>query len=242
MPTIDVHGQLGAQPLATRGGDLESLNALLARFDIEKCVVAAAEAIRANFVEGNRKLAEAIVGQPRLVGYVVVNGNYVEASLEEQRKYLGKAAFAGLYFDGKATNQNIASLEMNEVLNAARRYSKPIWVRADCRASVESLLNAAKSFKALNFIMGGMGGRDWQYALFAAEPCLNIYIDPSGGPGDRDQLRAAVERGFERRLVFGSGAGRSHPARLLGLVKDSDLRPSQKERILTANAKELFGW
>ncbi len=244
MPIIDVYAHLGSWAFPTRSIGVEPTNKLLEKFDIEKCALAAAEAVVSNFMEGNRKLAAAIEGQPRLLGYVVVNPNYVEESIEEMRKYLGKSQFVGLYFHSEYCGHLLNTLASKEVLTAARRYGKPVLVHTWGADSVEAMVEVAQEYRALKFIMAHMGGHDWHLGIDAAKENLNIYVVPTSAHNERDKLRSAIagmgERG-DRRILFGSGHPLTSPASVLGMVRDADLTPRQREQILYLNAKELFG-
>lgn len=241
MPVIDVHAHFGSWPFAIRGWDRNYTNGLLERYEIEKCIFSSSEAVVSNFMEGNRKLAEAIVDQPRMLGYVVVNPNYVEESVEEMRKYLPKPNFVGVKFHNAYSKQMINTPASKEILNSSRRYAKPVLSHTWGVDGVNALLEAAKEFKTLNFIMAHMGGNAWQYAIEIAEPILNIFLEPASSLCDRDKVRTAVERIGDRRFLFGSDLTLINPAAMLGMIHDADLRPAQKERILYRNAKELFG-
>jgi hypothetical protein len=244
MPIIDVHAHLGSWAFPTRSVTVEATSKLLEKFDIEKCALASAEAVVSNFVEGNRKLSEMINGQPRMLGYMVVNPNYVEQSVEEMRKYLSKSQFVGIYFHNEYCGQPINTLASKEVLTAARRYGKPVMAHTWGRDNVEALVEVAQEYRALNFIMAHMGGHDWHIGIDAAKENLNIFVVPTSPHNERDKLRSAVvgmgERG-DRRVLFGSGHPLTSPASALGMIRDADLTPRQRERILYLNAKELFG-
>jgi hypothetical protein len=223
---------------------VEPTNQLLQKFDVEKGAFAAVEAVVSNFIEGNRKLAAAIEGQARLLGYVVINPNYVEESVEEMRKYLGKSQFVGIYFHNEYCGQLINTLASKEILTAARRYGKVVLVHTWGSDGVTAVVEVAQEYRALNFIMAHMGGHDWHLGIDAAKENLNIFVVPTSAHNERDKLRSAIagmgERG-DRRILFGSGLPLTNPASVLGMMRDADLTQRQRERILYLNAKELFG-
>ena len=57
---------------------------LMAQNEIERCVMSSTLGIVYDFAAGNEELARDMAGHPELSGHVVVNPNYVEASIEEK--------------------------------------------------------------------------------------------------------------------------------------------------------------
>lgn len=241
MPIIDVHAHWGTWPFPIRANSIADINAMLERFDIEKCILSSTEAIVHDFVKGNRLLADAISGQPRLLGYVTINPNYVDISSEELKKYLTKENFVGVKFHCEYTGKTITAPETRECFKACRRYDKPILVHCFGQAAVAQLVEIAVEFQSLNFIMGHMGGGDWRAGVEAAAEHFNVFVEPCASLADRDKIRYAIDKMGDRRVLFGSDQTLINPAFVAGMVRDADVTLQQKERIFYRNAKELFG-
>ncbi|MBI3920512.1 MAG: amidohydrolase family protein [Armatimonadetes bacterium] len=240
MPVIDVHAHWGVFPFATRMASVADINGILERFDIEKCLLSSAEAIVHDFVKGNQLLAEAIAGQPRLLGYVTINPNYIEASLEELKKYLYKENFVGVKFHTEYTGVAINAPETNECFNACRRYDKPILIHCFGSQQVEQLLAVVEEFQSLNFIMGHMGGNAWKDGVEQAAEHFNLFLEPCATLADRDKIHYAIDKMGDRRVLFGSDLTLINPAFVAGMVRDANISVQQKERMFYKNAKELF--
>src|SRR5215212_9615750 len=126
MPVVDVHGHLGTGPWLT--ADRDALLRAMQRGRIDTTVVSSHLAVTSNFAEGNFKLKSALDGAPQLLGYVVVNPAYVDQSIAEMRRYLSAPNFVGVKLHPDASGQPLDSSATREVVNAFRRYSKPLLV------------------------------------------------------------------------------------------------------------------
>lgn len=241
MPIIDVHAHLGSWQFPTQPRSVEDIDKYLQRFGIEKACFSSAEAILCSFTSGNVRLFKEIEGRDRFLGYCVVNANYVDESVEEMKKYMDKSQCFGLKMHSGYSGQPPNSPGSMEILNAARRYGKPVlmhcYTASDCRAMDE----VATEFTTLKFIMGHMGGPDWTPALRVAEELLNLYLDPCGSHAERDKIKEAYDTVGPRRVVFGSDLMLINPAFVAGMVMGSDIPDRDKERLLYTNAKEAFG-
>jgi len=240
MPIIDVHAHYGSWQFPTQTRNVEAIDKYLQRFNIEKACFSSAEAILCNFVSGNARLFKDIAGQERFHGYCTINPNYVDESVEEMKKYMSKSQCFGLKMHSSYSGQRANSEGSKEILQAARRYGKPVlahtWGEADCHALAE----VAQEIDTLKFIMGHMGGPDWGTALVAAGEILNIYFEPCCSLAERDKIKEVYDVVGPRRIVFGSDLMLINPAFVAGMVMGSDIPDRDKERIMYTNAKAAF--
>jgi len=241
MPILDIHAHYGVWQFPTQARNVDALDTYLQRFGIEKACFSSVEALTCNFVSGNARLFKDIEGHDRFLGYCTVNPNYVDESIAEMKKYMSKSRCFGLKVHSCYSQRPVNSAPMREILNASRRYGKPVlahtWSPTDCAAIAE----AAAEFATLKFIMGHMGGNDWRPALEAVEEILNVFLDPCCSYAERDKIREALDAVGPKRVVFGSDLMLLNPAFVAGMVVGSDLPERDKERILYTNAKEAFG-
>ncbi len=241
MPVIDVHANWGAWPVPISVASATDINGVLARFDIERCMLSSVEAVYHDFTKGNQLLSEALVDQSRLLGYVTINPNYLEMSLEELKRYLSKERFAGVAFHTEQTGVAINAQETRDCLNACRRYDKPVLFRCHEPTQVFQLIDIAKEFQSLNFIITHKAGLGWKTTVDLAAEHFNLFVEPCSTLVERDEVRYAVEKMGDRRVLFGSNATLINPAFVAGMVRDAELTIQQKERVFYKNAKELFG-
>lgn len=241
MPIIDVHAHYGWWSFPIRINSIEHINQLCERYEIEKVMLSSTEAIMCDMIRGNQQLAEAIKGQDRLLGYVVINPNYIDESSAEMRKYLYLPNFVGAKLHWTWAGQPLNSERTMELIKAYRRYDKPILIHTYSLNDALAVINLIKQFPGLIVIMAHMGGPDWERAVRAVENHAQIFVEPCSSQPHRDKVRFAVDRLGPRRVLFGSDMTLLHPAFVLGMVMDADLTDSQRQAILYRNAKHVFG-
>jgi hypothetical protein len=94
MAIIDTHAHLGPWPTPVTPLDAGTLDRLMKQFGITRCCVSSSVAALGDLAAGNQALAEAIEGSATLLGYCVINPNFLDLSAEEMARYLGDGGFA----------------------------------------------------------------------------------------------------------------------------------------------------
>lgn len=240
MPVIDIHGHLGAMPYPIKAYDPPAIEAVMTKFGIERCCVAHTLALTGDLVEGNQRLAEQISERPVLLGYVAVNPNFVELSLEEMRKYLTKPNFMGAKMHGSRHTQPLNGDGAQQIMKALLRYDRPLLVHLRGSHDLGPLRELADRFKTAQIIVAEMGGSDWQEVVRIAMQSVNLFLDCGGSRAYADRIRSAAEAIGAHRLLFGSGLPLTSPIFGLGMVRDSELSAVDKDKILSQNAKKLL--
>src|SRR5579884_116862 len=239
MPIFDIHTYLEGYALPGINADAGQLAQLLQARGIERAILLSTRAIQADPLSGNRILNAMLDDQPRLYGCLVAHLNRVDASLESIRDLLGSRRFVGVLLTSTDPNEPLHPLIADEILNACRRYQKPIFLPAPNAACVEIALKLAIKYNMHKFVLLGMGGRDWRAGIAAAQQSVNISLETSGVL-DRVKIPAAVGQIGAHRVLFGSGVPHLDPVAALGLIDDSDLSSLDRRRILNDNAAKLF--
>jgi hypothetical protein len=239
MPIIDVHAHLGGT--AWFQADRDGLLRAMQRAGIQQMAVSSRLAIASNFAEGNFKLKAALDGVPQLLGYVVVNPAYTEASVQEMRRYLGARNFVGIKIHPRASGQALDSAATRGLVNSFRRYQKPILAHVWGEEDVRALDTLAQECPTVKLIAAHAGGDAWAACLALAERQLNILLEPFTGGAERDKLEEGVERIGAHRILFGTNFPVLNPGVALGMVADSRLSEADKNLILGGNAAKLFG-
>ncbi len=239
MPVFDVHSYLEGYPIPGFNQNAAQISQTMTARGIERALLMSARAAQADPLSGNRILKAMIESGPGLYGCLVAHLNRVDASLQAIRDLLGNRRFLAVMLTSTKPDEPLHPLVADEVLNACRRYQKPIFLPTPNAACVEIGLQLAKASASHRFVFVGMGGTDWRTAIAAAHQSVNIFLETSG-PLDRGKLPAALEAIGSHRIVFGSGTPYRDAAAALGLLADSDLSPTDMRRILHDNAAKLF--
>lgn len=239
MPIFDIHAYLEGYPApGINQNGAQVLQTIQAR-GIERATLLSARAARVDPLSGNRILKAMLEQGPGLFGCLTVNLNRVDVSLQAIRDLLGNRKFVGILLTTPTPQQPLHAIVADEILNACRRYQKPIYLNTPNAACVEVGLHLARTYNMHKFIFLGMGGADWRTGIAAAQQATNVFLETSG-PLDRAKLPAAVEAIGAHRLLFGSGSPYLDPAAALGLVEESELSPNSLRNILHENAARLF--
>ena len=238
MPVVDVHGHLGTGPWLT--ADKETLLRAMQRARIDTTLVSSHLAVASNFVEGNLKLKAELEGVPQLLGYVVVNPAYVEQSIAEMRRYLGAPNFVGVKLHPDASGQPLDSSATREVVNAFRRYSKPLLVHVWGTEQVRALEARAVEAPTVKMVVAHAGGEAFPECLAVAARHLNLLIEPFTGGADMGKVEEAVEKLGAHRVLFGTNFPRLNPGVALGMLADARISDTDRNLILGGNAAKLF--
>ena len=239
MPIFDAHAYLAETPFSRAMASPESVLNTMRRHDITAVALTAGLAADCDFIAGNRRLREALDPAQGVFGYLTLNAGYPEESMEEQRKLLMRREFVGAVLFGHDENP-VTLDDARDILNAHRRYTKPMAIHAPDADAVHAARQIAAEFTAMRFILLTMGGEDWRAAVAAAKQHLNLYLEISGSL-DSDKVAVAAATLTPRKLLYGSGLPHADPQLTLGLVEETTtLTGFDRRRVLADNAQTLF--
>jgi len=198
-----------------------------------------------DFREGNRILKEAIDGEERLFGYVVVNLNYPEESIEEIRTYFKYRNFVGAKIHQVFAETPVNVKRGKPAIQELARHNRPLLVhtfdeRLEPYSSPLHAVEVAEEHPDLKIILGHMGGYHWMTAVKAAQQAENIYLDLQSSCIDRDKIAETVSELGAKKILFGTGMTEGAPERSLGMIEDAEITTREKEMILYKNAKDIF--
>ena len=239
MPMFDTHAYFGATPfsseLATRDAALETLR----RRGMDGAALISALGASCDFVAGNRRLREVVSPEQGLFGWVTLNAGYAAESQEEQRRHQNRRGMIGAALFA-APGKPVTLEDCREILNAQRRYAKPVALPVPDADAVHQARLIAAEFSAMKFVLLGMGGEDWRVAVAAAKKHLNLYLEISGSL-DTDKIAQASAVVTPRKLLYGSGLPGGSPELTLALVESAPtLTRPDRSRILSENAAALL--
>lgn len=239
MPGVDIHSELGAGAWVSADGTRLQHALQRARYDLMG--VASRRALAGDIAAGNAEVKALLDTFAQGRGWVVVNPAYPERSSEEMRRYLNSAKWLGAMLHPGLCGQSLVSAASREVLNAYRRYTKPILVHTPDEPAVRELEEVAKEFSTLKFIAGAGGGDAWHSCLIAARRTTNIFLEPFTGGVHRGKIEAILEVLGAHRVLFASGYPNYNPGAALGMLLDAKINDADKQTILTTSSIRLFG-
>lgn len=240
MPIFDIHNYLGGSLIPGVHHNSQAITSTMESRGVDTAIVLSTHALRVDPLAGNRILKAVLEQTPNLYGCLVSHVNRVDASVTAMRELMSGRKMLAMAIVGENPDEPVHRLVADEIVNAYRRYSKPLFLFAHNEAMVESALEIAKTYNMLKVVLIGMGGHDWRAAIAAAHATTNMVLETSGAL-DRAKIPAAVETIGAHRILFGSASPRTDPAAALGLLQDIDLSHESKNRILFSNAQRLFG-
>ena len=239
MPVVDIHVQLEGYLIPGFNQNAAQISQFMQVRGIERCIVMSARAAQADPLSGNRILKAMVEQESGLFACLVAHLNRVDASLQAIRDLMASRRFVGVALTSTDPTEPLHPLVADEVLNACRRYQKPVFLHTPNAACVEVGLHLAKTYNMHKFIFLGMGGADWRTGIAAAHQSVNIHLEISGAL-DRAKVPAAIEAIGAHRIMFGSGMPRLDPVAALGLIEDSGISAADQRRILGDNATKMF--
>ena len=238
MPGVDILMQLGTADWTSTDATKLQHAQQRARFDLVG--VAALRALAGDIAGGNAETKIALDMAPAMRGWAVINPLYPERSGEEMRRYLSSPKWLGAMLHPDMCGESLASGATREVINAYRRYTKPLLVHVKNEEAARALEELAKEFSSLKIIASGAGYDDWQACMWAAKQAVNIYLEPFSGGTHRGKLETMFSTLGPNRILFASGFPDHNPGSALGLLMDAKITDSEKQAALTQNAVRLF--
>jgi predicted TIM-barrel fold metal-dependent hydrolase len=239
MAIFDLHSYLGGALVPNTANNGASIASIMQARGVTSAVVMSAHARLVDPLAGNRVLAKVIEQSPALYGCVVTHVNRVDASVAAMRELMQNRRILGMCVTGLGNEAVVDKIVAEDIINAYRRYGKPLFLYANNAAMTHAALEIAKTYTMLKVVLLGMGGHDWRVAIAAAHAATNIYLETSG-PLDRSKIPAAFETLGAHRILFGSGTPHVDAGAAMGLLEDTNLSSDVRRRILSDNAMRLF--
>jgi uncharacterized protein len=239
MAIFDVRAQIGTTPIWGAPFSDAHLLRTMQKYGIEQSIVSSTLAGTCDVARGNAQLFQAIKDKPSLYGCITVNVHYTQESIVEMRRYLNKPNFAAMAIFSGEQGRSVTLDESEDILNAYRRYRRPVLIRTESRADVLAANEIAKAFPGVKVVLLSMGGDSWRNAAACAHKTLNIVLEISGSH-NTDKIKHCAELIGAHRMVYGSDLPFADPAVTIGVVEDSDISDSDKQMIFSGTAGRVF--
>ena len=241
MPLIDLHCYFGVSPetLALAAPDAAAAKSYADTFSVDTLCFSAPLA-STDARGGAQFLLEQLALDSRFRGWLTVSIHQSETAHELARKYLVKPAFCGTLLEQNGDADALTTAGGRDVLNALRRYSKPVFVTATSPLTLQAAIDAAREFPMLRFFVSPQNEYLTQIAVAAMKEAINTLFVPVAAFAERDVVAHGVEVLGERRVAWASDWGRFHPATALGMIRDCGLKAPQRERVGLRNARDVL--
>lgn len=191
---------------------------------------------------GSARLNSELALDPRFRGWLTLSVHQAELSQTLARRYLGKSAWVGVRFEAREDADSIDAAGGMTVLNALRRYTRPVVLAFWTTASLRAAITAAHAMPTMKFVLAPQSEELTADVIPAMREAVNSMWLPSASYAERDVLAQAVETLGERRVLWGSDWGKLHPSAAMGMVEESALTRAQRERLMFRNAHDLLAY
>lgn len=239
MPVFDCHTYLTAAAFFGTMRTQKQVQTAMQRFGLDAVALVSDLGVTCDFAAGNRQVKEVVDAEAGIFGFVTLNAEFADESIQEQRTYLFKREFVGSVLvagPGEVITLSLA----REVVNAQRRYTKPVALLLKTNEQVAAAKAIAEEFNQMKFLWLGMAGDAWRPAVEVAKRCLNVHLEISGNL-DVEKVAHAATAISARRIHFGSGLPYGDPNIYRGMVEECEtLTTSDRNRIFFDNALALF--
>jgi uncharacterized protein len=250
MMIWDLHCHLSGVPGDTPEERLTQLLAIADRMGIDRlCVYMGMKWSREPSPETlrqeNDEVLRAIAKHPeRAFGFVYLNPQHVEASLEELERCVANGPMVGVkLWVAKRANAS----ELDPIIERAAELKAVIfqhtWFKVGGNYPGEStpddFVQLAERHPAVPIICGHTGG-DWELGIRALRHLKNVYADLAGSDPVAGFTEMAVRELGAERVIYGSDSGGRSFASQIGKVSGANIPDAAKRLIFGENLKKLM--
>jgi predicted TIM-barrel fold metal-dependent hydrolase len=241
MALIDLicHYGIQLETLSLNSASVEDAKVYADRLKLDiLCFISSEAAL--DLAGGNAHLQQLLTTDKRFRGWLTLSQHQPDLSTKLAHENLTKPQWIGAAFS-QATDGDAMNTENGlEILNSLRRFGRPILLTVTSPHTLEAAIAVAKAINQMRFIIAPQSASLTSNAIPAMKTILNLSLLPSVQFAERDVIAEAVEVIGERRILWGSDWGLCNPTAALGMMKDSAITASARERIAFRNANELL--
>ncbi|MFH1616673.1 MAG: amidohydrolase family protein [Planctomycetota bacterium] len=240
MKFIDAHVHIGNGVRAQL--DVVSLLRQMDQAELALAVVCPLDRfIAVDNKQGNDFVINAVQSQPdRLVGLATANPWFGQSAVEEVRRALSKG-LAGVKIHSVLQGFRLSEHIIDPILEVAAEFDVPVYAHTGTAGVAEPfhLIELARRFSTINFIMGHGGASDYYNdSVRGLEFVENVWLETSrNGPANYCLWKNA---GLMDKIVFGSNAPNYIPQVEIETLKDVFTDPQDQEKILSLNIQNVF--
>ncbi len=239
---VDAHAHLGVDwPEEGVRPTVAQAIGMMDRAGVDRACTSASRYLRCDLREGNRVTRDVVRAFPdRLIGFVILSPREKQLSLAEADRYLGGEGFRGIKVHRSHTDVAYDDPRYDPIYAKGQEYKVPVLAHAFVPAEVEQVVNAARRFPAVSFIVGHSGGYSWGDCLDTMASVPNTYLDVCASCSDLGRVEAFVDAVGGSRVVYGTDNPFLEPSHCLAQVRAAELSESDRELILGGNILRLL--
>jgi len=195
--------------------------------------------------EENDQVLRALRRWPkRTLGFVYLNPNHVDFSLEEFNRCVRDGPMVGVkLWVAKRCN----APELDPIVERAVSFQAPIlqhtWLKVNGNGPGEStpfdIVELARRHPRAMLICGHTGG-DWERGIRVVRASKNVWVEIAGSDPTSGLVEMAVRELGAERVIYGSDAGGRSFASQLGKVMGAELETRARNLILGGNLRQML--
>jgi predicted TIM-barrel fold metal-dependent hydrolase len=246
----DIHCHLTSVPGATPEERMNEIVRYMDRMGIERVILSLGYPLLVNpppdqLREENDQVLRAVRHRPdRAYGFVYLNPNYVQASLDEFNRCVRDGPMVGVKL---WVARRCSAPELDPMIERAVSLNAPImqhtWLKLGGKDPGEStpqdVVDLARRHPAARLVCGHTGG-NWELGLRVVRPAGNLPVEIAGSDPTSGFLEMAVRELGPGRVIYGSDAwGRSFASQL-AKVMGANLSAAARNLVLGENLRRLM--
>ena len=191
--------------------------------------------------EGNDLIIKTVRSHPdRLIGRAVANPWYGEEAEKELERAFSEG-LSGVMLHAPYQGFRLSDHIVDPLLHIAEEYQAPVYAHTGTAGLAEPLhvVELARRFPKLNFIMGHSGSSDYSEDVVFAKGFLdNVWLETSrNGPANFNMFK---NHGLIHRLVFGSSAPEYIPKIEIETLCDVFTDSDEQAMVMSENIREVY--
>jgi hypothetical protein len=252
---VDVHAHYGATFFPIKTEKEQAIIRMMDSYSIDICVVSSFKGLFYGMPGCNEEVYRGLKNSGgRLAGYIVANPNYPEESLSDIERFSKLKGFVGVKLHPAWHGVPLDDKRYVPILKLCEEKNLPVLIHSFVSEFIgsqvsepERVAKIAKEYRC-PIILGHLGGNT-RRGVEAARSAGNLYVEICGGRQDADsrsvwtvdRVALPVKVLGADRVLFGTDLPLVDPSSSFGIMEEAELSSNDRDKIMYANAKSLFG-
>ncbi len=190
----------------------------------------------------NGRLADALAGHDRLIGFAVVNPYGPDGGAPELRRAVTEWGMKGLKLMPLRHGYEVDGRTAWKVMESASELGVPVSIHSGAQFCLPwQIASLARLFPTVPVIMDHMG---WRYyvdgAINVAREVPSIYLE-TALVSMQGYVRMAVDKVGADRIIYGSDFPTGHPSAMIATIKAAKLSAHDEALVMGENLARILG-